>query len=43
MILFYYHDMSTAQIAKTLKVPEVTVRTRLMRARKKLAEQLKGE
>lgn len=42
VILFYYHDMSTAQIAKVLRIPEVTVRTRLMRARNKLAEVLKG-
>ncbi len=40
ILLFYYHDYSTAQIAKILKVPEVTVRTRLMRARQRLSAKL---
>jgi len=42
VLLFYYHDLSTANIAKVLHVPEVTVRTRLMRARQKLGDKLKG-
>ncbi len=42
VLLFYYHDMPTGEIAKVLKIPEVTVRTRLMRARHRLAEALKG-
>jgi len=36
VLLFYYHDMQTDQIAKLLGIPGVTVRTRLMRARDKL-------
>ncbi len=42
VILFYYHDMPTGQIAKILGIPEVTVRTRLMRARNRLETALKG-
>ena len=42
ILLFYYHDMQTAEIAKVLGIPEVTVRTRLMRARGRLKETLKG-
>ena len=42
MLLFYYHDMPTGEIAKVLKIPEVTVRTRLMRARTRLGTALKG-
>lgn len=36
IILYYYQQMSTKEIASTLKIPESTVRTRLMRARNKL-------
>lgn len=36
VLLFYYHDMQTDQIAKLLGIPGVTVRTRLMRARDRL-------
>ena len=36
VLLFYYHDMPTEQIAKVLGIPGVTVRTRLMRARERL-------
>lgn len=36
VLLFYYHDMPTEEIAKVLGIPGVTVRTRLMRARDKL-------
>ena len=42
VLLFYYHDMPTGEIAKVLKIPEVTVRTRLMRARTRLGTALKG-
>ena len=42
VLLFYYHDMPTGEIAKVLKIPEVTVRTRLMRARTRLGVALKG-
>jgi len=41
VLLFYYHDTPTEQIAKVLEVPGVTVRTRLMRAREKLQVILK--
>ena len=41
VLLFYYHDLSTAEIARILSTPEVTVRTRLMRARNRLAVMLK--
>ncbi|MDO5785450.1 MAG: sigma-70 family RNA polymerase sigma factor [Eubacteriales bacterium] len=41
--LFYYEDMSTAQIAKILHRKESTVRTQLTRARTKLREILKEE
>lgn len=39
--LFYYEDMSTAQIAKTLGERESTVRSHLTRARQMLKEILK--
>lgn len=42
ILLFYYHDLPTGQIAKILGIPEVTVRTRLMRARNRLETALKG-
>ena len=35
-VLFYYEDMTTAEIAKTLGVREGTVRSRLSRARSRL-------
>lgn len=37
-VLFYFEDMSLKDIAKTLKIPEGTVRSRLTRARTKLRE-----
>ncbi|MFJ7736212.1 sigma-70 family RNA polymerase sigma factor [Lysinibacillus sp. NPDC097287] len=37
LILFYFEDMSTVEIAKFVICPEATVRTRLQRARKQLA------
>lgn len=41
--LFYYEDLSTREIAKLLGRRESTVRTQLTRARRKLAEIMKGE
>lgn len=37
-VLFYFEDMSLKDIAKMLKIPEGTVRSRLTRARVKLRE-----
>lgn len=37
-VLFYFEDMSSKEIAKILKIPEGTVRSRLNRARTKLKE-----
>ena len=42
-VLFYYEDMTTAEIAKTLGVREGTVRSRLSRARNRLRMLLKEE
>lgn len=39
--LFYYEDLSTAQIAEILKEKESTIRSRLMRGREKLKSILK--
>ncbi|MBQ8799465.1 MAG: RNA polymerase sigma factor [Lachnospiraceae bacterium] len=39
--LFYYEGYSTREIAKMIHIKEATVRTRLVRARKLLKEQLK--
>ncbi len=36
IILFYYEDMSLHEIAKTLEIPEGTVKSRLYRAKEKL-------
>ena len=38
--LFYTVQMSVAEISKTLKIPEGTVKTRLYKARKRLKEKL---
>lgn len=38
--LFYYEDYSTEEIAKLLHIRAQTVRTRLVRARKKLKQRL---
>lgn len=40
--LFYLEDMSVAEVAHALDVPVGTVKTRLMHARTKLSEALKG-
>ena len=41
--LFYFEDMSTADIGKALGIRESTVRAQLTRARKQLKSLLKGE
>ena len=41
--LFYFDEMSVAEVAVALDVPAGTVKTRLMHARHKLRELLKGE
>lgn len=41
--LYYYEELSTKEIAALLKRRESTVRTQLTRARRKLAEIMKGE
>jgi RNA polymerase sigma-70 factor, ECF subfamily len=40
-VLFYYEDMTTKEIAKLLKIPEGTVRSRLSKARATLQKYLK--
>ena len=41
--LFYFEDMSVAEVAVALDVPAGTVKTRLMHARRKLRAALEGE
>lgn len=41
IVLFYFHDMRTAEIAGILKEPEGTVKSKLLRARNRLKRQLK--
>lgn len=41
--LFYYEDLSVAQISRVLNVKESTIRTQLTRARTILKEKLKGD
>ena len=41
LILYYYKDLSTVEIANVLNIPEATVRTRMKRAREMLKEKLK--
>ena len=43
MVLFYYEDMTLAQIASVLGVAQGTVKPRLCRARGRLREMLKEE
>ena len=38
VVLFYYEDMTVEEIAKALRVPQGTVKSRLSRARKQLKE-----
>lgn len=42
-VLFYYEDLPQEQIAKILEIPKGTVRSRLFRARERLAEILEIE
>ena len=42
-MLYYYEDMTTAEIAKALSVREGTVRSRLSRARSRLRTLLEEE
>ncbi|MGE7942566.1 sigma-70 family RNA polymerase sigma factor [Lysinibacillus xylanilyticus] len=37
LILYYFEDMTTVEIAQLVSCPEATIRTRLQRARKQLA------
>lgn len=37
LILYYFEELSTVEIAQLIRCPEATVRTRLQRARKQLA------
>jgi RNA polymerase sigma factor (sigma-70 family) len=43
LALFYLQDLSVAEIARALDVPDGTVKTRLMRARDSLRAALKGD
>ena len=40
LILYYYEEMSTVDIARVLNCPESTIRTRLQRARKQLKNRM---
>ncbi len=42
VLLYYYQDMTTAETAQALGIPESTVSTRLLRARNKLRVSLEG-
>ena len=42
LTLFYLEEFSTREIAKILKEPEATIRTRLSRARNKLKKYMEG-
>ena len=42
MTLFYLEEFSTKEIAKILKEPEATIRTRLSRSRNKLKKVIEG-
>jgi RNA polymerase sigma-70 factor, ECF subfamily len=43
IILFYYHDMTISDAAKTMDIPENTVKTYLQRGRKELKNRLGGK
>lgn len=40
VVLYYFEDFSVKEIAKSLKIPEGTVKSRLSRARKELEKEL---
>ena len=40
ILLYYYQNFSTAEVAKILKIPEASVRTRMKRAREMLKDKL---
>ncbi|MCZ2258088.1 sigma-70 family RNA polymerase sigma factor [Sporosarcina sp. G11-34] len=40
LILYYFEEMTTVEIAKLLTCPEATIRTRLQRARKQLKNRI---
>lgn len=40
LILYYFQEMTTVEIAELLERPEATVRTRLQRARKQLGNRI---
>lgn len=42
-ILYYYEDFSVKEIAGILKIPQGTVKSRLLRARNKLSELMSGK
>nr|WP_054550917.1 sigma-70 family RNA polymerase sigma factor [Lysinibacillus sphaericus] len=42
LILYYFEEMSTVEIAQLVQCPEATIRTRLQRARKQLATAMGG-
>ena len=42
IVLYYYQDMNSVEIARSLGLPQSTVATRLKRAREKLREVLEG-
>lgn len=43
LALFYGNDLTVAEVAEILRIPEGTVKTRLYQARKHLKEKLEGE
>lgn len=43
MVLHYYIGLSTDEVARAIKVPAATVRTRLARGRARLKSMLEGE
>ena len=43
LILYYYEDLSSKEIAHALGIPEATVRSRLKRGRDKLQKRLMGK
>ncbi|WP_153722726.1 sigma-70 family RNA polymerase sigma factor [Sporosarcina cascadiensis] len=42
LVLYYYEELSTVEIAEMLGCPEATVRTRLQRARRQLKKRLQN-